>query len=144
MTKAYDYSEYDIRNMVYQFADLTTEEAQAKRKEWDDAQAEKLKAKETKVEVTNTPEATSSTSDTTTSTPAPVKKVFIPKVAVPKKPVEEPQPETSNATEAQQEDVAPKEEIKKAVPPKIKIAIPKKIIKKDDDTNASNQTESES
>lgn len=43
MTKTYDYSEFDIRNMVYHFSDLTPEQADAKKKEYEEKQ--KLKAK---------------------------------------------------------------------------------------------------
>ena len=75
--------------------------------------------------------------------------MFIPKIPIAKKTTEEPNqnieevkaPELG-ATELQTENDKPKEEVKKVVPPKIKIAIPKKIIKKDDETNESNQTES--
>lgn len=47
MTKTYDYSEYDIHNMIYHFSDLTPEQAAEKKKLWEDQQKEKelLKAK---------------------------------------------------------------------------------------------------
>lgn len=45
MTKTYDYSEYDIRNMVYHFSDLSPEQAGQKKKLWEEQQKEKLKAK---------------------------------------------------------------------------------------------------
>jgi formate hydrogenlyase subunit 6/NADH:ubiquinone oxidoreductase subunit I len=45
MTKTYDYSEFDIRNMVYHFTDLSPEEAEAKKKEAEQKQKEKAAAK---------------------------------------------------------------------------------------------------
>lgn len=44
MTKVYDYSEYDIRNMIYHFGELTPEEAEAKQQEYERQKAEKEKA----------------------------------------------------------------------------------------------------
>ena len=41
MTKTYDYPEADVRNLTYLFADLTPEEAEAKRQAYEAAQAEK-------------------------------------------------------------------------------------------------------
>jgi formate hydrogenlyase subunit 6/NADH:ubiquinone oxidoreductase subunit I len=50
MTKTYDYSEFDIRNMVYHFTDLTPAQADQKKKLYEEQQKEKerekLKAKE--------------------------------------------------------------------------------------------------
>ena len=34
MTKTFDYSEFDIRNMVYEFSEMTETEAQEKRDEY--------------------------------------------------------------------------------------------------------------
>jgi formate hydrogenlyase subunit 6/NADH:ubiquinone oxidoreductase subunit I len=45
MTKTYDYSEFDIRNMVYHYTDITPEEAVVKKKEYEDIQKAKLIAK---------------------------------------------------------------------------------------------------
>jgi formate hydrogenlyase subunit 6/NADH:ubiquinone oxidoreductase subunit I len=45
MTKTYDYSEFDIRNMVYHFTDLSPEQAEAKKKEFEQKQKEKSAAK---------------------------------------------------------------------------------------------------
>lgn len=41
MTKSYDYSEFDIKNMIYHFSELTPEEAEKKRKAYEDHQAKK-------------------------------------------------------------------------------------------------------
>jgi formate hydrogenlyase subunit 6/NADH:ubiquinone oxidoreductase subunit I len=49
MTKTYDYSEYDIRNMVYHFTDLTPEKAEQKKKEFEEQQKIKAKAAADKV-----------------------------------------------------------------------------------------------
>lgn len=46
MTKTYDFSEFDVTNMNYNFTDLTQEQAAEKQKVYDDYQAEK-KAKAT-------------------------------------------------------------------------------------------------
>ena len=45
MTKTYDYSEYDITNMVYHFTDLTPEQAEQKKKDYEEKQKQKLAAK---------------------------------------------------------------------------------------------------
>jgi NADH-quinone oxidoreductase subunit I len=45
MTKTYDYSEFDIRNMVYHFTDLTPEQADEKKKIYEEQQKEKERAK---------------------------------------------------------------------------------------------------
>lgn len=45
MTKTYDYSEFDIRDMVYHFTNLTPEESQQKKKEFEEKQKEKAAAK---------------------------------------------------------------------------------------------------
>ncbi|MFL5730633.1 MAG: 4Fe-4S dicluster domain-containing protein [Cytophagaceae bacterium] len=45
MTKTYDYSEFDIRNMVYHFTDLNPEQAEQKKKEFEQKQQEKTAAK---------------------------------------------------------------------------------------------------
>lgn len=41
MTKTYDYSELDVENMIYQFAELTPEEAAEKQRAYDKAQEKK-------------------------------------------------------------------------------------------------------
>ncbi|MBX9852335.1 MAG: NADH-quinone oxidoreductase subunit I [Cytophagaceae bacterium] len=43
MTKTYDYSEYDIRNMVYHFSDLTPAQAEEKKKLFEEQQKQKAK-----------------------------------------------------------------------------------------------------
>lgn len=48
MTKTYDYSEFDVRDMVYEFSDLTPEEAKEKQVLFDDYQAKKKAAAATK------------------------------------------------------------------------------------------------
>jgi formate hydrogenlyase subunit 6/NADH:ubiquinone oxidoreductase subunit I len=45
MTKTYDYSEFDIRNMVYHFTDLSPEQAESKAKEYELKKKEKDSAK---------------------------------------------------------------------------------------------------
>lgn len=41
MTKTYDYSEYDIRNMIYEFSDMTSDEVVQKKEEYETHKAEK-------------------------------------------------------------------------------------------------------
>src|SRR6478752_1391335 len=45
MTKTYDYSEFDVRNMVYHFSDLSPLQAEEKKKEFEQKQKEKAAAK---------------------------------------------------------------------------------------------------
>jgi formate hydrogenlyase subunit 6/NADH:ubiquinone oxidoreductase subunit I len=45
MTKTYDYSEFDIRNMVYHYTDLTPDQAIEKKSEYEEKQKQKLAAK---------------------------------------------------------------------------------------------------
>ncbi len=114
MTKAYDYSEFDIRNMVYNFGDLSPEEAVLKRKEWDDAQLAKQAAKAAApVSSSSEKESTTGSSDAVAKPKPFIPKIAPPKVVIPvKKPIEE-----SSASEP------PKEEVKPKAPmlPKIKI-----------------------
>lgn len=51
MTKSYDYSEFDVRNMLYHFTDLSPEEAEKKRLILEEAQALKAAAKTEKAAV---------------------------------------------------------------------------------------------
>ncbi|GAL83052.1 hypothetical protein MYP_278 [Sporocytophaga myxococcoides] len=45
MTKTYDYSEFDVRNMVYHFTNLTPDQAEEKKKLYEEKQKEKSKPK---------------------------------------------------------------------------------------------------
>lgn len=54
MTKTYDYSEFDIRNMVYHFTDLTPAETEVKRKEIEE---HKRIQEEAKAKAPETPQA---------------------------------------------------------------------------------------
>jgi formate hydrogenlyase subunit 6/NADH:ubiquinone oxidoreductase subunit I len=45
MTKTYDYSEFDIRNMVYHYTDLSPDQAAEKKEEYEEKQKLKLSAK---------------------------------------------------------------------------------------------------
>ena len=120
MTKAYDYSEYDIRNMVYNFADLTSEEAVVKRKEWDDAQLAKQAAKEAaaanKIEKTETPQ------EERTSIPA-KPKPFIPK-AMPVKESEKQSESGEGQKEKEKEKESEEQKENQEEKPKPKVAIP--------------------
>jgi len=117
MTKVYDYSEFDIRNMVYQFGDLTSEEAVLKRKEWDEAQLAKQAAKATPTPPPATEHEASIATDAVPAKPKPfIPKAMPPKVAIPVKKVEPNASETATDF-PQTEEVKPNA----AVPPKIKI-----------------------
>lgn len=48
MTKSYDFSEYDITKMVYEFSDMTPESVEEKKKEFEVNQLAKQKAREAK------------------------------------------------------------------------------------------------
>jgi formate hydrogenlyase subunit 6/NADH:ubiquinone oxidoreductase subunit I len=125
MTKAYDYSEFDIKNMVYKFGDLSPEEAVLKRKEWDEAQLAKQAAKA----APTTPAA--SASDASGESKPAQAKPFIPKIAPPKSAV------TAKADEPTPPPVEPNPEVLKpkvVMPPKIKIPPMKK---KDEGDSAS-------
>ncbi len=129
MTKAYDYSEFDIRNMVYHFADLSPEESVVKRKEWDEAQLAKQAAK-------TAPVAEVKTESADAEGEAPAKpKPFIPKAMPPKVaiPVKKPEGEAEAKTESKaaleenktEEAAKPKPYIPKAMPPKVVIPVKK-------------------
>jgi formate hydrogenlyase subunit 6/NADH:ubiquinone oxidoreductase subunit I len=132
MTKAYDYSEFDIRNMVYHFADLSPEEAVVKRKEWDEAQLAKQAAKAVPAA---TEEKTSAIPEGENSVAKP--KPFVPKamsakVATPAIKVEGEEP----TAEKKEETTPPKPKV--TIPPKVKIPLPKK---KDEDPQKGETTE---
>lgn len=97
MTKAYDFSEFDVKDHNYSFATMTPLEILQKKKEWEEHEAEKV----TKV----SPKSTTATKprvkpaikkiegDTSVDKAAKPKPVFKPKVkAVVKKPVIKPKP----------------------------------------------------
>lgn len=94
MTKTYDYSEYDIRNMVYHYTNLTPEESEAKRQAYEEQQKQKaaLKAEKPKAEagteVQKSAEAKSpeEVKAPEVKPPAAKKPVFKPVIKVPKKP----------------------------------------------------------
>lgn len=129
MTKAYDYSEFDIRNMVYKFGDLSPEEAALKRKEWDDAQAAKQAAK---VAAPSDSVKESSTADPAAAVKP---KPFIPKIAPPKVAIPSKKPTEASSLDAPAEEVKPKA----AIPPKIKIPPIKKKEEGGDDSSQENK-----
>lgn len=75
MTKAYDFSEFDVDNMNYHFSDLSPEQAKEKQKLYEEQQAAKIAAKlAAKAEVVHeTPPAP--VSETPAADPAPAKPV---------------------------------------------------------------------
>ncbi len=118
MTKVYDYSEFDIRNMVYQFGDLTSDEAVLKRKEWDEAQLAKQAAKAVvaTTPITTEPDASAATTESVPAKPKPfIPKAMPPKVAIPIKKTETETSETPTAPQADESKP------KAVVPPKIQL-----------------------
>jgi formate hydrogenlyase subunit 6/NADH:ubiquinone oxidoreductase subunit I len=123
MTKAYDYSEYDVRNMVYHFADLSPEESVVKRKEWDEAQLAKQAAKAN-------PATEVKTESSGVEGEVPAKpKPFIPKAMPPKVsiPVKKPEGDAPALPQEDKVEEAPKPKpyIPKAMPPKVIIPVKK-------------------
>lgn len=154
MTKAYDYSEFDVKSMVYHFADLSPAEAAEKRKQWDDAQAAKQAAKATptsaeegkektaapkpfmpkvappKVSIPSKPAVESSGKEEEPKA-APTPKVAVPKTGVPPKVIIPPQPSkevpaSNEEKKSEEKTEPPKVAIPKAVPPKVVIPPPVK------------------
>ena len=82
MTKTFDYSEYDIHNMIYHYTDLSPEQAEQKKKEFEEKQKEKEKAK---VEIDKHKGKTEETALKDTDKPAaqPKKVVFKPVIKPP-------------------------------------------------------------
>ncbi len=85
MTKTYDFSEFNVSDMTYQFAEMTPEEVAEKQRLYDEKQKEKEAAKlraaeaaQSKAIVTPPPAATETeakaTPDVTAEVPAPAKK----------------------------------------------------------------------
>lgn len=66
MTKTYDYSEFDVRNMVYHFTDLSPEQAEQKKKLYEEKELAKAKAK---AEADAAKKASASTTPATSVTP---------------------------------------------------------------------------
>ncbi|MDB5273146.1 MAG: hyfH [Chitinophagaceae bacterium] len=133
MTKAYDYSEFDIRNMVYHFADLSPEESVVKRKEWDEAQAAKLAAKAAPVATEEKPSAVADGEQ-----PVAKPKPFIPKAMPPKVAIPVKKADDANVTPSAESKPEETPKPKVSIPPKIKIPLPKK---KDDDATKGETTE---
>jgi formate hydrogenlyase subunit 6/NADH:ubiquinone oxidoreductase subunit I len=112
MTKAYDYSEYDIRNMIYNFSNLTPEQSEEKIALWEQYQKEKEQAKKTK-EAVPTEEKEIKATETGV-----IKPKFKPKIQ-PKKEVEKTEDlETSADIEKPQPVFKPKVKIKPIIPKK--------------------------
>lgn len=123
MTKTYDYSEYDIRNMVYDFSDMTPEEIEQKKEEYEVHKAQKQR------------KSASSSTESGTSKPAgakPVMKTAAPKVKpVIKKasgseakkapnPVMKPKIKKSGTSEEGESDTTNEKPKKPAMKPRIK------------------------
>lgn len=117
MTKTYDFSEFDVRNMVYHFSDMTPEQVEEKKKAYEVQQAEKAAAKKAATEAPGT--------EVKPAAPKPAFKPAAPKIAGVKpaepKPVEEKKDEpaipTTSAPQASAE--APKPVAKPVFKPKI-------------------------
>lgn len=131
MTKTYDYSEFDIRNMNYKFSEMTPNEVDEKQKDYEVAQEAKLKARE-EAQALKAAQVTTTESD---SEVAKQKPVFKPKIGGLKKPVIKAKESSDEATPKPTPAIKPI--IKKAdgaeSKPKPKPVI-KPVIKKASDT----------
>ncbi|MDJ1471617.1 4Fe-4S dicluster domain-containing protein [Xanthocytophaga flava] len=74
MTKTYDFSEFDIRDMIYHFSDLSPEQAVEKRQNYETVQAAKQQAKASTTNVQPTEEKTAEQTSTIPATAKPVMK----------------------------------------------------------------------
>lgn len=92
MTKTFDYSEFDIRDMNYKFSDMTPQEVDEKQKDYDVAMEAKAKAKE---EAQTSKTSSYETSIDTATKPKPV---FKPKIGGLKKPVIKPKETSGDET----------------------------------------------
>jgi formate hydrogenlyase subunit 6/NADH:ubiquinone oxidoreductase subunit I len=84
MTKAYDFSEFEVSNMVYHFSDLSPAEAEAKKQEYDVLQLAKQKAKEAAKVPAATAAVTPAIEASGAEVAAPAKKPFRPIIKKPK------------------------------------------------------------
>jgi formate hydrogenlyase subunit 6/NADH:ubiquinone oxidoreductase subunit I len=76
MTKAYDFSEFDVDNMNYHFSDLSPEQAKEKQKLYEEQQAAKIAAKQAaKAEAVQEP-TTAPVGEVPSANPAPAKPVI--------------------------------------------------------------------
>lgn len=110
MTKTFDYSELDVRDMVYNYSNLTAAQADEKRMLLEQFQKEKEALKATKA----TPVAASAPAQA--GTPAPARPVFKPTVK--QKPAEGPVDKDRNAEPAEPVTPAPKPAFKPVMKPK--------------------------
>lgn len=121
MTKTYDFSEYNVSNMVYHFAELSPAEGVLKREEMDVLVAEEKAKKAATAKPTTT--ETEDKAEATTAAPKPA---FKPKVTIPavKKPAVEEATENKGTenTEAKAEETS-------GETPKDKPAAPKPVFK---------------
>ncbi|MFN8415056.1 MAG: 4Fe-4S dicluster domain-containing protein [Cytophagaceae bacterium] len=129
MTKTFDFSVYDVKQLVFPFAELTTEEAEVKRKEvavlMEEEKAKKAAAAAAKAATTSTD--TEATPKPATPKPSMGKPAIGKPVIKPAAPKEEPSTTTDNSSTTTEvtptvESTAPK------MPPKLKPVIPKKPI----------------
>lgn len=99
MTKAYDFSEFDVKDFIYAYANLTPEEADEKRRLLDEFQREKEALKAAKVAVPTVP-AAAPTEGTPTARPAfrpGMPKRPAPTAEVPAEPAPVPEPPAESA-----------------------------------------------
>jgi len=150
MTKTYDFSEYNVSNMVYHFAELSPAEGVLKREEMEVLVAEE-KAKKA---ATAKPAATTETAtEEKTETPSAPKPAFKPKVTIPAK---KPAVDESSETKEIENTVAKAEQTSAEIPvdkpaapkpvfkPKVMIPAVKKTvaeIPKEEETTSTEKTE---
>jgi formate hydrogenlyase subunit 6/NADH:ubiquinone oxidoreductase subunit I len=117
MTKTFDYSEYDVRNMNYHFTDLSPTEAEEKKKIYEEFEKEKqrLKAEGNKIKETTTTE----NKEGTTELPKP-KPSFKPVVKAPVKTEEKKEETAESSAEEKAELPKPKPVFKPVIKAPVK------------------------
>ncbi|HVD96872.1 MAG TPA: 4Fe-4S dicluster domain-containing protein [Cytophagaceae bacterium] len=121
MTKTFDYSEFDVRNMNYHFTDLNPEQAEEKKKIYEEFEKEKQRLKAENAKKTETSGTETTTGETTTEK----KPAFKPVIKIPPK-TGETQDTTQEKKEGETELPKPKPVFKPVIKPP----------KKDEDQNS--------
>ncbi len=122
MTKTYDFSEYNVSNMVYHFAELSPAEGVLKKEEMERLTAEEKAKKAAAAK----PVSTEATEKTEISSTAP-KPAFKPKVAIPA--VKKPETDAASENKTAAEITSAKTEEASAEPTAEKPAAPKPVFK---------------
>ncbi len=129
MTKTFDYSEFDVRNMTYHFTDLSPEKAEEKKKIYEEFEKEKQRLK---AEASNKKAEENKTTETSgTAEVSGEKKSFKPVIKSPVK-TAEPSKELPAETSGEEKTVLPTP--KPVFKPVIKAPVPKEETKDKEET----------